>query len=217
VGKILIRQGDLPPGEDGQLLAYLRGALVAIEKETVIIEINGLGFQLQVPVSTLKCLPDVGGEIKLHTFLVRRENELSLYGFWRQDERDVFSALLNVGGVGPKAAIGLLSALGPQKLSLAIVQEDVGTLTKAPGIGKKTAQRIILELKDKLTRYIVPGEALGEKVSSEEEDAAAALVALGYYESEARKTIRMLSGGSGATLPAAQLVRLALKKLGKNL
>lgn len=199
------------------MLAYLRGALVAIEKETVIIEINGLGFQLQVPVSTLKCLPDVGGEIKLHTFLVRRENELSLYGFWRQDERDVFSALLNVGGVGPKAAIGLLSALGPQKLSLAIVQEDVGTLTKAPGIGKKTAQRIILELKDKLTRYIVPGEALGEKVSSEEEDAAAALVALGYYESEARKTIRMLSGGSGATLPAAQLVRLALKKLGKNL
>lgn len=200
------------------MLAFLRGALAAVGKEAIIVEVNGIGFQLQVPASTLSRLPGLGTEVKLHTYLASREDGVSLYGFWEQDELAIFRLLLNVGGVGPKGAIGLLSALGPQELCLAIAQGDVDGLTRAPGIGKKTAQRIILELKDKLVREIsqLEGEAAGKKASSEEEDAVAALVALGYSESEARRAVRAAAEDAGGAVPAASLVRSALKRLGKK-
>lgn len=200
------------------MLAFLRGALAAVGKEAIIVEVNGIGFQLQVPASTLSRLPGLGAEVKLHTYLASREDGVSLYGFWGQDELAIFRLLLNVSGVGPKGAVGLLSALGPQELRLAIAQGDVDGLTRAPGIGKKTAQRIILELKDKLAGEIsrLEGEAAGKKASSEEEDAVAALVALGYSESEARRAARAAAEDAGGALPAASLVRSALKRLGKK-
>jgi len=200
------------------LLAFLRGTLAAVEKEMIVVEVNGIGFQLQVPASTLGRLPGPGAEVKLHTYLAAREDGVSLYGFWGPDELAIFRLLLNVGGVGPKGAVGLLSALGPQKLRLAIAQGDVDGLTRTPGIGKKTAQRIVLELKEKLAREISPLEAqiAGTKAPSEEEDAVAALTALGYLESEARKAVRAAADESGSAAPAASLVRSALKKLGKK-
>ncbi|MEW6425932.1 MAG: Holliday junction branch migration protein RuvA [Bacillota bacterium] len=198
------------------MLAFLRGTLAAVEKEAIIVEVNGIGFQLQVPASTLERLPGLGAEVKLHTYLASREDGVSLYGFWGQEELAVFRALLGVGGVGPKAAIGLLSALGPHRLHLAIAKGEADALTRAPGVGRKTAQRIILELKDKLAREIAPIDPSVKKVSGEEEDAVQALVALGYHESEARKAVRTtLAEAGGAPLQAAQLVRLALKRLAR--
>ena len=200
------------------MLAFLRGALAAVEKETVIIEVNGIGFQLQVPASTLSRLPGLDAEVKLHTYLASREDGVSLYGFWGQDELAIFRLLLNVSGVGPKGAMGLLSTLGPQELRLAIARGDADGLTRAPGIGKKTAQRIILELKEKLAREISQMEIKADvkKAPSEEEDAVAALVALGYFESEARRAVRAAAEEGGGALPAASLVRSALKRLGKK-
>ncbi len=195
------------------MLAFLQGKLAAVDKEAVTIEVSGLGFQLQVPASTLERLPALGSEIKLHTYLAVREEGLALYGFWGQDELAIFRSLLNVGGVGPKAALGLLSALGSLKLRLAIAQGDVDTLTRAPGIGKKTAQRIVLELRDKLSCEISQFDGGDKKVFEEEEDAVTALVALGYNESEAGKAVRAVSAEAGGALQAAQLVRLALKRL----
>lgn len=202
------------------MLAFLRGKLAAVEKEIVVLEVNGIGFQLQVPASTLNQLPGPGAEIKLHTHLVSRDEGMALYGFWGLEELAVFRTLLEVGGVGPKAAIGLLSALGPQQLSLAIVQGDVLALTRAPGIGKKTAQRIIFELKDKITGEIALARAAaGKPASGEEDDAVAALVTLGYSEIEARKAVRAAATESGAAAAsggspeAAWLIRRALKRL----
>jgi len=207
----------LPAGWCLSLFAFLRGILDAIEKESLVIEVNGIGFQVQVPASTAKQLSGPGSEIKLHTYMDFRNDGISLYGFFDQDELSIFRSLLGVGGVGPKAAIGLLSTLEAQKLYLAIIEEDVNKLTQAPGIGRKTAQRIILELKDKLIKKGFQGLERDEGTggsSQEEEDAVEALVALGYSETEARKFVRATPAGAGSTLPAPELVRLALRKMG---
>lgn len=204
------------------MLAFLRGRLVAVDRETVLLEVNGIGFQLQAPASTLNRLPGPGAEIKLYTHLVFREEGMALYGFWEQEELSIFRTLLEVGGVGPKAAIGLLSTLGPPQLSLAIAQGDVRLLTRAPGIGKKTAQRIIFELKDKITGEIALADTTaGPAAAGEEEDAVAALVTLGYNEIEARKAVRAVAteaahgdfAPSGSSPEAAWLLRRALKRL----
>ncbi|MGB9905390.1 MAG: Holliday junction branch migration protein RuvA, partial [Desulfotomaculales bacterium] len=137
------------------------------------------------------------------------------YGFWEREELEIFRALLNVNGVGPKAAAGLLSYFGPRRLQGAIARADADELTRAPGIGKKTAQRIVLELKDKLAKVFVQpeGEERGE-ASRDEDDAVAALTALGYPEGEAKKTVRSVLREAGEPLTAGQLVRLALRKIG---
>lgn len=197
------------------MLSFLRGKLVVVEKEAVVVEVNGLGFSVHVPASTLARLPAPGAEVKLHTHLAPREDGLFLYGFWEREELEIFRALLNVNGVGPKAAAGLLSFFGPQRLQAAIARADADELTRAPGIGKKTAQRIVLELKDKLAKAVAAPE--GEERGAafrEEDDAVAALAALGYPEGEAKKAVRSVLLETGEPLAAAQLVRLALKRLG---
>ncbi|MGQ9824777.1 MAG: Holliday junction branch migration protein RuvA [Desulfotomaculales bacterium] len=197
------------------MLSFLRGKLVVVEKEAVVVEVNGLGFSVHVPASTLARLPAPGAEVKLHTHLAPREDGLFLYGFWEREELEIFRTLLNVNGVGPKAAAGLLSFFGPQRLQAAIARASVEELTRAPGIGKKTAQRIVLELKDKLAKMFVQpeGEERGE-ASRDEEDAVAALAALGYPEGEAKKAVRSVLREAGEPLAAGQLVRLALRKIG---
>jgi Holliday junction DNA helicase RuvA len=197
------------------MLSFLRGKLVVVEKEAVVVEVNGLGFSVHVPASTLARLPAPGAEVKLHTHLAPREDGLFLYGFWEREELEIFRALLNVNGVGPKAAAGLLSFFGPQRLQAAIARADADELTRAPGIGKKTAQRIVLELKDKLAKMFVQpeGEERGA-ASRDEEDAVAALTSLGYPEGEAKKAVRSVLREAGEPLAAGQLVRLALRKIG---
>jgi Holliday junction DNA helicase RuvA len=198
------------------LFAFLRGTVAAIENESLVIEVNGIGFQVQVPASAAKQLSGPGAEVKLHTHMDLRSDGVSLYGFFEQDELSIFRSLLSVSGVGPKAAIGLLSTLEAQKIYLAIIEEDLNKLTQAPGIGKKTAQRIILELKDKLIKKGFRGLEKERTSSSsrEEEDAVEALVALGYSAIEARKLVRATPAETGSALPASELVRLALRKMG---
>lgn len=201
------------------MFAFLRGTLAAIENEALVIEVNGIGFQVQVPASAAKQLLSPGAEIKLHTHMDLRSDGVSLYGFFEQDELSIFRSLISVSGVGPKAATGLLSTLEAQKLYLAIIDEDLNKLTQAPGIGKKTAQRIILELKDKLIKKGFRGLEKEKilSISQDEEDAVEALVALGYSAIEARKFVQATPAGAGGVLSAPELVRLALRKMGRKI
>ncbi|HAG12152.1 MAG TPA: Holliday junction branch migration protein RuvA [Desulfotomaculum sp.] len=195
------------------MISFLKGILDSVQDETIIIDVNGIGFSVQAGASTIKRMPPNGDKVKLYTYLHSREEGLSLYGFYEQNELELFRLLIGVSGVGPKAATILLSSLDPEKLKTAIARSDAGTLKQAPGIGKKTAERIILELKDKILK-ITPAENTAiSSFSTEEDDALAALVALGYGEAEAQKAIRqVLEKDTANNLTATELVRTALKK-----
>lgn len=196
------------------MIAFLRGITAATQGETAIIEVNGIGFLLQVSAWTANRLPPPGTEVKLYTHLISREDGLFLYGFHEQSELELFRFLISVGGVGPKAAMGLLSALNPETLQAAVAGGNVEMLKKAPGIGRKTAERIVLELKDRLGKSTILKKAAPvESGITEEDDAVAALVALGYGEAEARQAVRQEHTPSDDTSTAADMVRAALKQL----
>jgi len=196
------------------VIAFLRGIMAATQGETAIIEVNGIGFLLQVSAWTANRLPPPGTEVKLYTHLISREDGLFLYGFHEQSELELFRFLISVGGVGPKAAMGLLSALNPETLQAAVAGGNVEMLKKAPGIGRKTAERIVLELKDRLGKSTILKKAAPVASGiAEEDDAVAALVALGYGEAEARQAVRQAHTPSDDTSTAAGMVRAALKQL----
>ncbi len=197
------------------MISFLKGILDSVQDETIIIDVNGIGFSVQAGASTIRRLPPNGDKVKLYTYLHSREECLSLYGFYEQNELELFRLLIGVAGIGPKAATVLLSFLDPEKLKTAIIRGDAGTLKQAPGVGKKTAERIILELKDKILKITPSENAAMSSFSTEEDDALAALVALGYGETEAQKAIRqVLEKGTATNLTATELVRTALKKIG---
>ncbi len=200
------------------MIAFLRGKLSAQSANIVVLDVNGVGYQIQVPNSTLLTMPQIGEETTVYTHLVVREDCLQLYGFKTEDELTVFLALLNVNGVGPKAALALLSVYQPEKIRVIFAEEDVAALTKVPGIGKKTAQRLILELKDKLGvqaegyKHDAPAE---EHFGSELNDAEFALMALGYNQSEAHEAVHKAAEAASAT-DTGGLVKAALKYLMKG-
>ena len=197
------------------MISFLKGILDSVQDETIIIDVYGIGFSVQAGASTIRRLPPNGDKVKLYTYLHSREECLSLYGFYEQNELELFRLLIGVAGIGPKAATVLLSFLDPEKLKTAIIRGDAGTLKQAPGVGKKTAERIILELKDKILKITPSENAAMSSFSTEEDDALAALVALGYGETEAQKAIRqVLEKGTATNLTATELVRTALKKIG---
>jgi len=145
------------------LFAYIRGRLEYKNNDFLIVESNGVGYRIFTSLSTISGIGEIGQEVKVYTYLYVREDVISLYGFLTQEELNVFELLISVSGVGPKAAVSVLSAISPSRFSLAVITDDVKTLTKAQGIGKKIAQRIILELKDKIKK-----EQLTEYAQSEE-------------------------------------------------
>lgn len=196
------------------MIAFLRGIMTATQDETVIIEVSGIGFLLQISAWTANRLPPSGMEVKLFTHLISREDGLFLYGFHEQSELELFRFLIGVGGVGPKAAMGLLSALDPEMLQAAVVEGNVEMLKRAPGIGRKTAERIVLELKDRLGKSLILKKAASvESGITEKDDAVAALVALGYSEAEARKAVQQALTPADHTSTAADMIRAALKQL----
>ena len=132
------------------MIAYIKGELVEVEENALIIEAGNIGYRVFISTQTLSELPAVGAQIKLHTYFNVREDAMQLYGFLTRDDLEVFQLLLNVNGIGPKAALGVLSGLSADDLRFAVLTDDAKTISKAPGIGGKTAQKIILELKDKL-------------------------------------------------------------------
>ena len=133
------------------MIAYLKGTLEEIGSDYIIVEVNHIGYQIKVSLRVIESLPSLGKEIKIHTYTYVREDMIALYGFGTKEDLNIFLLLLGVNGVGPKGALSVLSVFSAHDLQLAIISQDVKTISKAPGIGSKTAQRMLLELKDKIS------------------------------------------------------------------
>lgn len=185
------------------MIAYIKGELADINDNGIVVESNMTGYAISVPASVISQLPPIGEQVKVYTYLHVREDAMLLYGFMSKDDLAVFKMLISVNGIGPKAGLGILSAIGPDELRFAILSDDVKTISKAPGIGAKTASKLILELKDKLkiedvfeTRLKHAEEAMQEGAreaeASIQNDAVAALTALGYSNTEALKAVRQV-------------------------
>lgn len=188
-------------------------------EDTVVVETNGIGYNIRVPGSVLDRLPSVGSSVRIYTYLYVKEDAMNLFGFLNRDDLSVFKLLLNVSGIGPKGALAILSTIGPDDLRFAVLSEDVKTISSAPGIGAKTAKRLIIELKDKLKLAEVFETALAnkEKASSENDvmlarnEAVEALVTLGYASAQAMKAVQQVENAEEKD--SEQILKEALKKL----
>lgn len=189
------------------MIGRLHGKLLEKNPPQILIDVSGVGYEVDVPMSTFCNLPEVGGELTLHTHFVVREDAQLLYGFATLAERAVFRALIKISGVGPKIALALLSGITIDQLKDAVDRGETGLLTKVPGIGKKTAERLVLELKDKLAGTGAATAAV--PTSGARADVAAALIALGYSEREAAAATKKLP--EDCTVNDG--LRLALKSL----
>lgn len=199
------------------MYAYIRGTLEETLEELVVVENRGIGYQIHVPLRVLEELPPRGSEVRLYTYLYIREDQMSLFGFLSRDEKALFQLLLNVSGIGPKGALGILSVLSADDIRFAIVSEDVKTLSKAPGIGSKTAKRLIIELKDKvdLDEMINGSEESGAALSvgnnQVRSDAAQALTALGYSAADAARVLAGIEISEESDVE--DVLRQALKRM----
>ena len=165
------------------MFAYIKGSLEEKSSDYVVVEVGGIGYKIFMSESAISKMCDLGEIIKIHTYYYVREDNISLYGFVTKEELKLFELLISVSGIGAKSAIAMLSNITPSSFALAVITEDVKKLTDLPGIGKKTAQRIILELKDKLKSQEVEEEIKLEKpviIEENTEEAVAALQILGY-------------------------------------
>ena len=200
------------------MISYVKGPLMAIEEDVIVVEAGHVGLAIHVPVSLLPELPGMGKEVTVYTYFQVREDAMTLYGFLHSQDRDMFRQLLGVNGIGPKGALGILSVLRPDDLRLAIVNEDVKALAKAPGIGNKTAQRLILDLKDKISMDDVLGNMAGADTGASvaglveaAKEAVQALVALGYTNTEASRAVKQVEVTDGMT--SEDVLKASLKHL----
>ena len=188
------------------MIARLTGTVVTLGKDSMVVQVGGLGLAVSVPQTLLGGRVQVGQKVTLFTHLHVRENELALYGCGSEEELAVFRLLLGVSGIGPKVALAILSSLPPDRLQAAIAQEDVVTLARVPGIGPKTAKKLVFDLKDKVEVEVMPGEP--QPILTEADaDLIAALTTLGYSVAETQEAIRSLPR---EPLPLEERVRLAL-------
>jgi len=200
------------------MIASLRGKLIYTDNTSVVVECGGVGFKCAVTKNTLYNLPQKNDEVFLHTYMVVREDAMDLYGFIDREELECFKLITSVSGVGSKIGLALLSEFSASQLTLYIASNDPKALTAASGVGIKLAQRIVLELKDKIGS-LESGEALEIKavgnatVNSNSKEAVAALVSLGYTQSEASLAV----GRQDQTLSTEELIKLALKSLARGL
>lgn len=202
------------------MFAYIRGKLEYKHNDYIVVEANGVGYKIFTPLSTIQNIEPVGNEVKIYTYLHVREDIMNLYGFVTQEELGMFELLLGVSGVGPKVAISVISSMSPSKFGLSVITDDYKSLTKAPGIGKKTAQRIILELKDKISKTDLVStcndkdEAINEvKDNSRFSEAVSALLVLGYTAFEANKAVTSVFSED---LDVETIIKNALKTLARN-
>ena len=190
------------------MISSLTGILVTIEHPFVVIDVHGIGYEVECPISTLCDLPDIGQKVTLLTHLVVREDAQLLYGFLAANDRECFRILIKVSGVGPKLAIAILSGLSGDELAQAVDCDDITTLTRLPGIGRKTAERLLVELRGRLSR---PGMLIQSSTNSVSEEAILGLIALGYKEKDARKTVISLTSDFGETPEG--LIRASLRQM----
>jgi len=200
------------------VFAYISGKLDYKHNEYIVVEANGIGYKINTALSTVQNAGSQGDDIKVYTHLHVREDVMSLFGFLSKEELGMFELLIGVSGVGPKAAVSIISSLSPSKFSLAVITDDIKTLTKAQGIGNKMAQRIILELKDKIKKeqLVSIDTGISKNVSVDEEgsrisEAVSALMVLGYNPLEANKAVSSVYS-EGMDLEV--IIKNALKSLG---
>jgi len=196
------------------MIAHLRGTILAKHPNQAIVETHGVGYDVVISVPTFSEMPAPGAEVALHIHTHVREDALSLYGFLRLDEKRLFEKLLTVSGIGPKLAITILSGMPADEMTGAIRGGDVARLTRIPGIGKKTAERMVLELRDKLPAVTGVAE-ISVQTSPVEEDVISALVNLGYQRPAAEKALLASRGKDGAAKNFDSLFRETLGALSK--
>ncbi len=200
------------------MIAFLEGILAEALPTQIVVNVQGVGYQVMIPLSSFDKLPAPGAAVKILTHLAVREDAHILYGFFTAGERDLFRLLLHhVTGVGPKIALSVLSGLSVEFFKAAVVAGDIGAISKISGVGKKTAERMVLELKDKVGVAAEWAASSAKNAPSETDihfhDAVLALISLGYKQVEAHKAVRRVIDVSGTTLPAEELIRQALKIL----
>jgi Holliday junction DNA helicase RuvA len=200
------------------MIGSLRGRLAAKQPPQLLIEVGGVGYELEAPMSTFYELPAVGAEVRLLTHLVVREDAQVLYGFVREDERRLFRLLLKVSGVGPKIALAILSGSSAEAFASCIAAGDTAALTRIPGIGRKTADRLIVELRDRLTGGDAASTTLSDTAAVRPRgEALAALVALGYRPAEAAHMVDVAEAGAdGASASTEEVIRRALQSVARS-
>lgn len=202
------------------MIGYVRGILEEADEQSVIIDNHGIGYRIFVPSSAFSGALPIGKEVKIYTYLSVKEDAMQLYGFLTRDDLRMFRMLLGVNGIGPKAGLGILSALTADELRFAVLADDAASIAKAPGIGKKTAQKLILELKDKLNLEDAFEQKLANEAAkdisaadagSQVQEAVQALTALGYPGTEALRAVKKVEGAESMTVE--EILKAALKKM----
>ena len=198
------------------VIGRLRGTLAEKQPPHLLLDVNGVGYELEVPMTTLYRLPSVGEAVTLHTHLVIREDAHLLYGFFEKRERELFRELIRLNGVGPKLALALMSGLEVDELVRCVQAQDTAALVKVPGVGKKTAERLLVELKDRFKAWesipsiapLVVEPQQAQAVSSAENDAVSALISLGYKPQEASRAVAAVKEDG---LSSEDMIRRALR------
>lgn len=201
------------------MIAFVRGEIADISEDNVVLDVGGIGYNIKISTQTAQRLAGIGKEAMLHTYTCVREDAFQLFGFLTRDELSIFKKLITVNGIGPKGGLAILSVMSADDLRFAIISGDAKAIAKAPGIGSKTASRVILDLKDKVSveetlikREMNEYAALGENGSLQaENEAVEALVALGYSPSDAVKAVKKASAPADAD--AEVILKLALKNM----
>lgn len=202
------------------MIERLRGILVDKDAEGVVVDVSGVGYRAAVPVGAIGSLPPLGEECVLHTRMVVREDAISLFGFATKEERAAFDALTAVSKIGPKLAVAVLSTLSPAEISSAVARDDAVRLTSVPGLGKKTAERVVLELKGKDFAVFAPesvtrdGSAVNERAAGTYMEARGALTSLGYSLDEAEQALREVPDEKAGTVEG--YVKEALRRIGSR-
>ena len=200
------------------MIGQIRGILIEKRPPEILVEVTGITYEIQVPMSTLYQLPEVGQQLLLHTHFVVREDAQLLYGFYHSKDKAMFRSLIKVNGVGPKMALAILSGMEADEFVRTVRNNDVTTMVTMPGIGKKTAERLIVEMRDRLSEWEVDGTATSESrtsafPSSITRDAETALVSLGYKPQHAARAIAMVMKDNAEVDDSEMLIRLALKSM----
>ena len=195
------------------MIGFLRGRLAAKHPPQLLVDVGGVGYEVEAPMSTFYGLPSVGAEVSLHTHLVVREDAHVLFGFGTERERSLFRELIKVSGVGPRIALGILSGASVDEFHRCVEAEDVASLVRIPGIGRKTAERLVIEMRDRLKALAGPaftpgGQAAPGAAASPQSEAFSALVALGYKPAE---VTRLLQKVDSSVIATEEIIRHALR------
>ena len=201
------------------MIAFVKGIIEDISEDNVIVEVNGIGINVKISTGTASMLPGLGEDVKLYTYTAVREDAFNLFGFLSRDELEIFKKLITVNGIGPKGGLAILSVMSSDELRFAIIAGDAATLSKAPGIGKKTAERVILDLKDKIsledTNIHKEMDHYSKSQNNDESfarnEAVEALTTLGYSASDALRAVKKVS--MDENMDVENILKLALKNM----